>query len=102
MRLDIEGFRLIKPIDAVDYYEAGNPINTVSNVQIGEIHQENIKKLLREKGIMTNNQIADALKITRTTVSGITKKMVINSQLKKGPPITKIGTKNSYTFYVAS
>ena len=51
---------------------------------------------------MTNKQIAKELEVSRTTISGITKKMVINSQLKKGPPITSAGPKPSSTFYVSS
>jgi len=102
MRLDIKAFRLIKPIGAIDFYEAGGPITNKSFVQISEIYQKNIKVLLEEKGLMTNKQIAKELEVSRTTISGITKKMVINSQLKKGPPITSAGPKPSSTFYVTS
>ena len=50
MRLDIKAFRLIKPIGAIDFYEAGGPITNKSFVQISEIYQKNIKVLLEEKG----------------------------------------------------
>ena len=84
MRLDIKAFRLIKPANAVDHYEAGNPLSPDrSSERTCKARELNIIKLLKTNGIMTNKQLAKKLNLARTTTSTLTKNMVINNQIKK-------------------
>ena len=103
MRLDINAFRLIKPVNAVDHYEAGNPISPdKSSERTCEARQLKIIKLLKTNGIMTNKQISKELSLARTTISSLTKSMVVNNQIKKGKSIACSSTKHAITFYIES
>ena len=103
MRLDIKAFRLIKPANAVDHYEAGNPLSPDrSSERTCKARELNIIKLLKTNGIMTNKQLAKKLNLARTTTSTITKNMVINNQIKKGKSIACSSTKHATTFYIES
>jgi len=102
MRLDIKAFRLIKPINAVDYYEAGNALRPdKSYSRTYEARQRKIKKLLKQNGSMTNKQLSGELSLDRTTIASITRMMVINNQIKQGESIASSSTKHASTFYVA-
>ena len=65
MRLDFNAFRLIKPANAVDHYEAGNPLSPDrSSERTCKARELNIIKLLKTNGTMTNKQLAIELFIT--------------------------------------